>query len=197
MRIRCTTIGLVMGALLLSPDVALAHAFGGNGGPGAGFMHPLTGGDHLLAMFTVGLLSAAIGGRAIWTVPSAFVLAMIAGGVLGIAHLPLPGAEIGVALSVVMLGAALALGPRMPVSCALAVTATFGMYHGHVHGTEMPLVASPALYVLGFVAATAGLHLIGAVSGLLMQCRAGGTTRLRASGAAIAGIGLILLVHAG
>lgn len=181
-------------ALVLVPQVALAHVFVGNGGPGAGFMHPLTGGDHLLAMYTVGLLSASIGGRAIWTVPSAFVLAMIAGGALGIAHVPLPGTEHGVALSVVMLGAALTLGPAMPERWALLAAATFGAFHGHAHGTEMPLVSSPALYVAGFVAATAGLHVIGALSGLLMKCRTGGIGRLRACGAAIAGMGLLMLV---
>ena len=147
-------------ALVLLPQPSLAHVFVGDGGPGAGFMHPLTGGDHLLAMLTVGLLSATIGGRAIWTVPAAFVLAMIGGGVLGIAHWPLPGAELGVTLSLVMLGAALAFGPALPTWCALFVTAVFGAFHGHAHGTEMPLVSSPTLYVVGFVAATAGLHLI-------------------------------------
>lgn len=186
---------LAAGALLLAPRVALAHVFGGNGGPGAGFMHPLTGPDHLLAMYTVGLLSAAIGGRAIWTVPSAFVLAMVGGGLLGILHLPLPGAEWGVVLSVVMLGAALALRPVVPVSWALVVAAAFGMFHGYAHGTEMPLASSPVLYVAGFIAATAGLHLIGAVSGLLIQCRAGAAGRLRAFGVAIAGAGLILVVR--
>lgn len=175
--------------------MTLAHVFGGNGGPGAGFIHPLTGSDHLLAMFTVGLLSAAIGGRAIWTLPTAFVLAMICGGIAGIMHVPVPGVEYGVALSVVLLGVLLAVGPTLDVRYAWLVTAVFGSVHGHAHGVEMPRVASPILYVVGFVAATAGLHMLGVFSGLLIQCRAGGTGRLRASGLAIGTAGLILLAR--
>ena len=173
--------------------IALAHAFVGDGGPGAGFMHPLTGPDHLLAMFAVGILSAQIGGKAVATVPSAFVLAMIAGGMLGLARVLLPGAELGVAASVVVLGAAVAVGARTPLWAVHAAAGLFGLFHGFAHGAEMPVAASPALYALGFAVSTAGVHALGALTGLLVLCRAHGPTRLRWSGAAIGVAGLLFV----
>jgi urease accessory protein len=190
--LRATSGAVVLLAVLARP--AWAHVYVGNAGPGAGFMHPLTGPDHLLAMYAVGLLSAVIGGRAIWTVPCAFVLMMIVGGVAGMLHVPLPGVEAGVALSVIVLGGAVALGPATPARLALAATGVFGLLHGYAHGAEMPRVSSPMLYVVGFVAATAGLHVLGALSALLVQCRGGGMAKVRLGGAVIATAGVYFLV---
>jgi urease accessory protein len=188
---------MIAGALTaLVPEVAFAHVFGGDGGPGAGFMHPLTGADRLLAMYVVGVLSTQIGGRAIWMVPSAFVAAMIVGGILGTAAIALPGAELGVALSVVALGAAVAGGGRARVWVALAAAGGFGLFHGYAHGAEMPAAASPLLYALGFTVSTAGLHVLGALTGLLVLCRARGPVRLRGAGILIALVGVYFVVAA-
>src|SRR5437016_4898398 len=102
--------------LVLVPAIASAHP----GHEGAadlvhGFMHPLGGNDHILAMVAVGLLAARLGGRALWLVPASFVLTMAVAGLAGMAGMVLTHVEVGIALSVLVLGAALALGVRMPV----------------------------------------------------------------------------------
>jgi urease accessory protein len=176
--------------------VVWAHVFVGNAGPGAGFMHPLTGADHLLAMFSVGVLSSRIGGRAIWTVPTSFVVAMLVGGVLGMTGIELPAAELGVAVSVLLLGALLVVGERTPTRLTLAAAAVFGLFHGFAHGREMPLVTSPALYAIGFLASTAGLHVLGALSGALILCYPGGARQLRRAGAFIGVAGMYFAAHA-
>ena len=94
--------------------VPLFHE-GTGGGAIAGFLHPLLGLDHLLAMVAVGLLSAQIGGRAIWTVPTVFVSMMVVGGVLGLSGIGLPLVELGIAASVVLLGIALAAKRALPI----------------------------------------------------------------------------------
>lgn len=165
--------------------VVWAHVFAGDAGPGAGFMHPLTGADHLLAMFCVGVLSARIGGRAIWAVPAAFVAVMLVGGIAGLTDIPLPASELGIAISVLVLGGILAVGGRTPMSLAVAAAGIFGLFHGYAHGQEMPQVSSPALYAIGFLVSTAGLHVLGALSGALALCRPGGAGRLRAGGALV------------
>jgi urease accessory protein len=137
-------VALAAAALAVFPSTASAHTFVGNGGPAAGFMHPLTGLDHLLAMYALGLSSAQTGGRAIWTVPSAFVVVMLVGWTLAAVDVPLPGAELGVATSVVVLGASVAAGGRIRAWSALAAAGFFGLFHGIVHGAEMPLTPSPA-----------------------------------------------------
>lgn len=162
--------------------VVWAHVYVGDAGPAAGFMHPLTGLDHLLAMFTVGVLSARIGGRAIWTVPAAFVTVMLVGGIIGFAGIALPGSELGVAASVVILGTLLALDGRLRIGLALTAAAIFGLYHGFAHGREMPRVSAPALYALGFLVSTAGLHVMGLLAGELALCRPRGERRLRVAG---------------
>ena len=167
----------------------LAHVFVGDGGPAAGFIHPLLGADHLTAMFSLGVLSARIGGRAIWTVPATFVGVMIVGGILAVAGWQLRGTELGVATSVLILGAALAAG-HLPVWTALAGAGFFGLFHGYAHGAEMPAAESPALYALGFSISTIGLHVLGVLTGLLVLCRRAGHARLRLAGAFIAMVGL-------
>ena len=139
----------------------------------SGFLHPIGGLDHVLAMVAVGMLAALIGGRALWLVPASFLGAMVIGSALGFS---LPFVEFGIVASVVVLGAVVALAPRMPVTVAMALAA-FGMFHGHAHGAEMPAAASAVLYGLGFVSATAALHLIGVGVGLASERLAQGAGR--------------------
>jgi urease accessory protein len=179
----------------LAPSVALAHTgIGDTSGFAHGFMHPLSGLDHQLAMILVGLFAYQLGGRAVWLVPLTFVAVMVVGGVLGINGLPLPFVEIGIALSVVVLGAVVAFGVKAPVAVAAGLVGLFAVFHGHAHGTEMPLDAG-AGYGLGFALATALLHAIGIGVGLLigMSTRTLGDSVYRAVGgmASIAGVALL------
>src|SRR5690606_25582361 len=95
--------------LTAGATAASAHTgIGSTGGFAHGFAHPLGGLDHILAMVMVGLYAAQLGGRALWLVPASFVCLMILGGVLGIAGMAVPFAELGIGLSVVVLGAVVA-----------------------------------------------------------------------------------------
>jgi urease accessory protein len=175
----------------------LFHA-GADGGIFAGLLHPILGIDHLLAMVTVGLLSAQMGGRAIWTVPATFVSVMAVGGILGILGFPLPFVEYGIALSVVALGVALLSTKKLSTSLAMVFVGLFAMFHGHAHGTELPELSETALdvfaYVFGFLVATASLHLIGALIGQMAINTPRGANVLRFSGALIAGAGVFLVM---
>ena len=181
--------------VVLPPQAAFAHAGPDHAaGLAAGLAHPLGGLDHALAMLAVGLLAAHLVGRALWALPLAFLGAMALGGVIGAAGITLPYVELGIALSVVALGLALALA-RLPLGGALIVAATFGVLHGHAHGTELPGAGSAAAYGLGFLVATALLHLAGVTAGLAFARSAGTLGRLgrQASGAAIASAGLVIV----
>ncbi len=182
--------------VLLPLLIPVAHA-GGDSGALSGFLHPLLGLDHMLAMVAVGLLSAQMGGRAIWTVPAAFVGVMVVGGIAGMLGVPLPLVELGIAASVIVLGIALALKQGLPVGVAMIFVGLFALFHGHAHGTELPEVMDTALdivsYVIGFVTATAGLHVIGALIGAMATRTARGDMTLRVAGVLIAvmGVGII------
>ncbi len=158
-----------------------------------GLLHPALGFDHLLAMLSVGILSVQIGARAIWYVPATFVLAMIFGGYLGIAGVPVPLVEVGIALSVLALGAALAAENYVPAGAAVCCVGIFGIFHGHAHGTEMPLIANPWVYGLGFVIGTATIHLAGVLIGFAFRRISNGRGLMRFLGAGIAGIGSYIL----
>ncbi len=164
----------------------------GAGGFAAGLLHPLAGLDHLLAMVAVGIWGAFLGRPLIWALPVAFPMLMVAGGVLGIAGVPLPGVEAGVALSVVLLGAAIAAAWRAPVALAVAVVGLFGVLHGHAHGTELPTSASPAAYATGFVLTTGALHVAGIAFGAVDRW-ARGRLALRAAGGLMALAGAVML----
>ncbi|HAV1831795.1 TPA: HupE/UreJ family protein [Enterobacter hormaechei subsp. steigerwaltii] len=180
---------LLFAALSISP--AQAHVNGE-----AGWLHPLSGLDHLLAMISVGAWSSQIGGRAIWVVPSAFVCFMFLGGLAGFEHLELPATEIAVSLSVVLLGLAIFINKRFPVAIAASATALFGIFHGYAHGYEMPLMDNKVIYTLGFLSTTALLHAIGAVGGYFMLKTRRGDKLLRLLGglSMICGIYLVFTV---
>jgi urease accessory protein len=149
------------------PDSAAAHITStGSGGFGSGFVHPLTGPDHFLAMFAVGLWGAQMGGRPVWTLPVTFPLIMVAGGAAGMFGLPLPGVEIGIALSILALGLAITFAWHPAEWMALCLIAVFAICHGYAHGAELPFAADPADYIIGFVLATGLIHVFGIGVGL-------------------------------
>ena len=163
----------------LIPALALAHPGGiaAHSTFVAGLVHPLGGVDHLLAMLAVGWLAARIGGRALWRVPLAFVALMIGGGLLALAGIALPLVETLIAVSVIVLGLALAGGRRLTTLVAMALVGFFAVFHGHAHLTEMPVAGvdgGPLAYGAGFVLATAGLHLVGIGLGMLAERAAAG-----------------------
>lgn len=191
------TGGITLGLLALVPTAALAHTgVGPTHGFAHGFAHPLLGLDHLLAMVAVGLWGAQRGGRAVWALPAAFVGAMIVGGAIGVAGLPLPAVEAGIVASVLLLGAAIALAARPALPLAAAVVALFALFHGHAHGTEMPAAVSGVFYGAGFASATALLHAAGIafVVGLRRVLGAERHAWVRVAGAAIACAGIVLWV---
>lgn len=187
---------LLAAGLALSPSLALAHTgVGATHGFWHGFAHPVTGLDHVLAMVTVGIFASQLGGRAIWAVPATFVVLMAAGGALGIGGIEVPLVELGIGLSVVVLGAVVAFGVKAPLALAMAVVGFFAIFHGHAHGAEMPEDASGIAYGLGFMLATAALHLAGIGLGMAIG-RFGeihGERWVRGTGAAVAlaGLGLV------
>ncbi len=158
---------LALALLLGLPGLAEAHVTGGPiGGFGAGIAHPFSGLDHLTAMLAVGIWGAQMGGRSVWTLPVTFPLVMTVGGVLGMTGVPIPSVETGIALSMLVLGAAIVLAWRPPEWVALAVIAVFAICHGYAHGVELPNAADPAAYATGFVVATGTIHVIGIGIGL-------------------------------
>lgn len=166
---RPTPFLILSAAAVLATGPALAHTGAEAGGLAAGFLHPLTGADHVVAMVAVGLWGVFLGRPAPWLLPVAFPAAMAVAGAAGIAGIPLPGVETGIALSGVVLGLAVLFRLRAPLWLALAVVGLFAMFHGHAHGTELPGSANPAAYALGFVVSTGLLHLCGIGFGLLAR----------------------------
>lgn len=197
MRTRLARIAVVIATIV--PTAAFAHSGGGDAHDFVhGFAHPFGGLDHLLAMITVGLFAYQLGGRALWLVPASFVVAMTAGGALGLAGIPVPFVEAGIAASVLVLGAIVAFGVKAPVAVAMAMVAAFAVFHGHAHGAEMPAGGSIAAYSAGFVLATALLHAAGVTLGLLIGrfAEAYGRLGFRLSGGLVALAGGAILLHA-
>lgn len=183
-------------ALLLSPVFAWAHEVTDMGlGFTTGFMHPLLGFDHVLAMLAVGIWGGQLGRPAIWILPVTFPLVMAFGGVAGVLGLPLPGVEVGIALSALVLGVLVAWRKDIPLLAAMGVVAVFALCHGHAHGTAVPHAANPATFALGFVLATGLLHSAGIALGMINAFDRGMQV-LRAGGGVIALAGLYYLMLA-
>jgi urease accessory protein len=185
---------LALLGILFAAGPASAHT--GTGLPGgwtAGFMHPLGGFDHLLAMVAVGIWGAFLERPLIYVLPVVFPALMVVGAGLGMFSVPLPRVEIGIALSVLTLGTCIALAIQPPIWIACLLVGVFGVFHGDAHGKELPSAADPIRYSAGFVLATGLLHVAGIVVGSLTT-RPLGATMARSFGVliAISGIGFFL-----
>jgi urease accessory protein len=185
---------LAAAALVATTGVAQAHPGHALGGTVAGFLHPIGGLDHLLAMVGVGIWASHIATRdrrAVWLVPAAFVAVMVLGGALAMAGLHLPMVEAGILGSVLLLGVILLATPNLPVWMPMVIVGAFALFHGYAHGSEMPEAAAPLAYAAGFVAATAVLHALGVGVGIAAR-RLGGRVGTRALGGLVTLGGLAL-----
>ena len=186
----------VLLAALAAPSSAWAHI---QAGEAAGFVsglhHPISGWDHVLAMVAVGLWGAQLGAPAIWLLPVIFPMVMALGGMVGLLGIKLPGVEIGIALSALVLGTMVLAQKRPPLAVAAVIVGVFAIFHGHAHGTELPAGQSGLLYSMGFVMATGCLHGVGIGIGLIHRWAAGRAI-LRLAGATVAVAGIYFLFSA-
>jgi urease accessory protein len=187
---------LAAALLLLAPTIAQAHQEAGQAaGFLAGLSHPVSGLDHVLAMVAVGLWGAVLEAPAIWVLPVAFPAVMALGGLMGLLGIQLPGVEVGIAVSAIVLGAAVLTELRPPLWLATTIVAFFAIFHGHAHGRELPDGTSALLYSLGFVMATGLLHAFGILLGVAHRWSAGRQV-VRAAGGGVALAGLFFLWRA-
>ena len=163
-------MALLLGLMITLAPAARAHVeSGGASSLISGLLHPVTGLDHVVAMVAVGLWGAVLAAPAIWLLPVAFPMVMALGGLIGLLGLPLPGVEVGIAISGMVLGLLVALERRVPLGVALAIVGVFALFHGYAHGRELPDGANALLFSLAFVAATGLLHLVGILLGELRR----------------------------
>lgn len=187
---RSAPIGLIV---LCWVQVAHAHVQHGQSASfTTGLRHPISGVDHVVAMIAVGLWGAQLGAPAIWLLPVAFPMVMAMGGMIGLIGLPLPGTEIGIAASAILLGGAVLSEARPPMTVAAIVVAFFAVFHGYAHGAELPPGQNGLLYSMGFVMATGCLHAVGISVGLVHRWL-WGRTLLRLAGGAVAVAGAFFM----
>jgi urease accessory protein len=160
-------------------------------GLSSGFVHPFRGFDHLLAMIAVGLWAAQMGGRAIWIVPSTFVMTMLGGWILGIQGFTLPFHEQGIALSVLLLGFAVTFAFKPSQWVTTGIAAVFAIFHGAAHGAEMPINTNAVTYVCGFLLATLILQACGVLFAKTAFIQ---KTLIPSVGMIIAAFGLVFLL---
>jgi urease accessory protein len=183
-------------ALVLASAPAHAHVqLGEASGFLTGVAHPASGLDHVLAMIAVGLWGAQLGVPALWLLPVTFPMMMALGGLIGLLGVPLPGIEVGIAASALLLGLAVMSALRPPLAVAVTLVALFAIFHGHAHGTELPPGQSALLYSMGFVVATGCLHGVGIALGVVQRW-AWGQRLLRAAGAVVALAGVVFMWRA-
>jgi urease accessory protein len=191
-----TTLPRLIAAMIVTAAIASpvwAHTSENVGGLSSGLMHPIGGLDHVVAMVAVGLWGGILGKPAIWQLPVVFPVVMALAGALGVMGVPVPGVEMGIAISGIVLGLMVLFMVRAPFAIAATIVGIFAIFHGHAHGTELPEAANPLAYAVGFVVATGLLHLCGIAFGLLLA-RPAGVVAVRAAGAAIAVVGALFLM---
>jgi urease accessory protein len=187
---------LMLLVAVIWPLSAWAHVGSGEaGGFLTGVQHPVSGFDHVLAMIAVGLWGAQLGAPALWILPVVFPMMMAMGGMLGLMGIPIPGVEVGIAVSAIVLGFMVLTEARLKIQLAMVIVAFFAIFHGHAHGTELPAGQSGLLYSIGFVAATGCLHAAGITVGLIHRWPTG-RLLLRGAGSIVCAAGIYFLVGA-
>ena len=132
-----------------------------SGGLQSGLLHPISGLDHVLAMVAVGLWGAQLGAPQVWVLPLVFPLVMACGAALGIMGVHIPGVEVGIATSAIVLGCMVLFAARPPLVVSSILVGVFAIFHGHAHGAELPHGESGILFSIGFVIGTGLLHAAG------------------------------------
>lgn len=192
---KCAIPTMFAAAFVLASTSAFAHTGHSEIGLVHGFSHPITGIDHVLAMIATGLLAAQLGGRALWLIPLAFVSIMMVGGAVGMAGIAMPFAEFGVALSLVIFGLGVAFPFGFQTPAVTALVGLFALFHGHVHGLEMPAAASGLYYMAGFACATTLLHAVGIGLGIGLARAKSDHLTIQIGGSAIALFGMVMLTN--
>ena len=193
---RPTLITLFAAAAALAPLAASAHVgvdAGAHHGFATGFMHPLTGIDHLCAMVAVGLWSALVARRTsdlLWA-PLGFASMLLAGALAGMAGLRLPGVEPMIAASLLALGLLVATRWRLPAAAAAALVGVFAVFHGLAHGQELAGEQGAGLVLAGMVAATVSLHIAGIFIGWALRRANSWLPRVAGVGVALVGMALL------
>lgn len=159
-----TSLFRLAAAAVVTTVASAAHAHTGGDhvhGLTDGLIHPITGADHLLAMVAVGLIAARVGGRSALAAPAAFLSAMVAGFGAGLVGLSLPLPEAWIALTLIVLGAVVALARPVPVAMGATLAAVAGLAHGYVHSLEGPTAAPALAFAVGVLVASTALHALG------------------------------------
>ncbi|GEM81255.1 urease accessory protein UreJ [Vibrio superstes NBRC 103154] len=180
---------------MLASTPAHAHIRMMDAGFFEGLMHPVAGIDHLMAMLSVGIISARLGGKYVWSIPACFMLAMICGAGFAAIGVRLILSEFAIALSVFILGIAIFTSYKPAIIIGVIGTCFFGIFHGYAHGSELPRLTNPGLFVSGFLVGTAAIHLVGVLLGKLAERKVTMKEYLNYAGAAFAGIGGYLVTE--
>lgn len=159
---RARNLALTLAVMVLVTTPAFAHPGHSDGsGFAAGFLHPLSGLDHLLAMIAIGILAGSYGGWALVSIPAAFLALMAAGGAIGMSGIAIPGVDWAIALSVLVFGGLITSWTKFSSSVVAALAGTFAIFHGAAHGTELPATMDPLAFGTGFMVATTFLIAVG------------------------------------
>ena len=170
-------------ALCLLALPAMAHpGHGDSVGFLAGFAHPFTGIDHLLAMLGVGIWGGQQ--RRSLAQPATFLGMMLLGALAGMAGLTVPGLETGIAATVALVGLAIALALALPNWLGMGLVGLFALAHGNAHGQELPAASAAC----GFMLASAVLLGAGRFTGQVLAER-----MLRVAGVALTAAGVVLI----
>lgn len=193
---RFLIILLAAATCLFLPAVGSAHVQQGQATSFfTGISHPWSGMDHILAMVAVGLWGAQLGNPALWVLPVSFPMMMAVGAMMGLLGIPVPGIEIGIAVSALVLGVMILGEVRPPLMVSVVIVGFFAIFHGYAHGTELPPGQSGLLYSMGFVIGTGCLHGVGIAIGFIYRWPSGRLV-LRATGAFIGLMGTFFLWQA-
>jgi urease accessory protein len=146
-------------ALMLMPVFAHAHS-GGEYLHGfiAGFSHPFSGIDHIIAMVAVGVWAKQRGGNSLFLLPFSFVVLMTLAALIGMSGIAVAGTETGIMVSNAALIALLLISSRLSTAVSIVIVGFFALFHGISHGVEMPLAIESLSYMIGFIMATSLLH---------------------------------------
>jgi urease accessory protein len=149
-------------SFLLLPSLSYAHSLHEMQLSGfSGFLHPLQGADHIVAMLAVGFWAAQLRGVTMWLLPATFVSVMTLGGLLGTSGISLDYAETFILVSGFVLSILAVKNVQFDLKVSALIVGFFALFHGFAHGAEIADSADLISYSVGFICATSLLHLAG------------------------------------
>ncbi len=167
-----------------------------------GFWHPVFNFAHILPIIAIGLMSIHTSSKGgLYKLLVVFLFGLLIGAIAAVSGINVPKIpnvtfDADITWGFCFLAGLLVLMRNQgSILLSMILVGIFSFFHAYIHGQNTPLSDDSLLYIFGFMLGTAALYSLGIFIGILCNLSRKAVHMRNLCGAAIAALGLYLLVQ--